>query len=943
MFAQISLWLVWIVLQCSVVGLLAILLLLPLVRCSPDTRGRLALAGLAAMGIVLLAGMIPGSGWITSTSDTPTVTPSSVVSAGSPAETTLAEPLPENGEVAAPLEPLSLQWQRWTSYFAPITELPPLEEEAELPQPSTTTTQWMPWFAAALIIAQLLAVARIAGGLWALKLLQRRSRACDDRDMQSRLARLRLHSEIQAPLKLAVIDRLQTPAVIGWRRFTILLPAEFTQWSGDQRDAVLAHELAHIARRDGWWRAIAVLLQALHFYNPLAFVLSHRYTLEQELAADKLACDWLGARENYLQSLATLALRQAPPAPAWSTLAFLPSRSMFLRRLEMLREVPRHFSQATERLLQFGSLALLLVAALVVGGLRPLAAQPPQTASDKEEKTKVPYVVDDQRLADLLPNDLAELAVEINLAKLMQMPKVAQLLSPPDGNDRTPKNSFGDVLQQQLTLFPTNQVESILTIQKQHPGEASTYVTVVRLRGDLADTEFDFDNLGTPLPSLSRSLASGGLFRNGSNYVLFTRPRIFFHSPDPGILKRIALFNRTDMEMRDCLSKQLPPSDSPLRVSVDWSKFGPTFLAQPGFANSPNQLMVAPLTKTAKRWSMELVPSKADKLAGLRVEGEFGTPEEAKQADTTLSSLRTLLQNLLATDQVTKLAESSPDAAHIKQLLEIAGSLLKTAKTETDASSVIVTASPGISSEQLLTTFLPAFHQARLGTQRTADMSNLRHLVIAFHNYHDTYGHFPKAVVVDAESGQKRSWRVELLPYLELQDLYEQYRKDEPWDSESNRKLIAQMPPVFGASGSPDRTSASFFAVTGPDTALAPVQVKPAAGEEGAKDDRTLFEPPPRPTSIGDNPTFYDCTDGTVHTVLLIQTKKDVPWTKPEDVTLEEADAAKLGGFHPGGFIAALCDGSARFFSNNVDPKIWNCLLIRNDGEIIPHEQWHPL
>ena len=71
MFAQISLWLLWIVLQCSMVGIIAILLMLPLSRSMPDTRGRLAMAGLAAMGIVLLAGIIPGSGWMAQMSDEP--------------------------------------------------------------------------------------------------------------------------------------------------------------------------------------------------------------------------------------------------------------------------------------------------------------------------------------------------------------------------------------------------------------------------------------------------------------------------------------------------------------------------------------------------------------------------------------------------------------------------------------------------------------------------------------------------------------------------------------------------------------------------------------------------------------------------------------------------------------------------------------------------------
>ena len=41
------------------------------------------------------------------------------------------------------------------------------------------------------------------------------------------------------------------------------------------------------------------------------------------------------------------------------------------------------------------------------------------------------------------------------------------------------------------------------------------------------------------------------------------------------------------------------------------------------------------------------------------------------------------------------------------------------------------------------------------------------------------------------------SWRIELLPYLEEKVLYDQFHRDEPWDSEHNKPLIAQMPKVF--------------------------------------------------------------------------------------------------------------------------------------------------
>ena len=68
------------------------------------------------------------------------------------------------------------------------------------------------------------------------------------------------------------------------------------------------------------------------------------------------------------------------------------------------------------------------------------------------------------------------------------------------------------------------------------------------------------------------------------------------------------------------------------------------------------------------------------------------------------------------------------------------------------------------------------------------------------HNYHDTHGQFPPAVVVGPDSKTPHSWRVELLPFLDQDALFKEYRLNEPWDSEANKKVLAQSPAVFRRS-----------------------------------------------------------------------------------------------------------------------------------------------
>ena len=66
--------------------------------------------------------------------------------------------------------------------------------------------------------------------------------------------------------------------------------------------------------------------------------------------------------------------------------------------------------------------------------------------------------------------------------------------------------------------------------------------------------------------------------------------------------------------------------------------------------------------------------------------------------------------------------------------------------------------------------------------------------------YHSTHRHLPQRCSYDPDGKPLLSWRVLILPFLqnrggtEEHELYKQFRLDEPWDSEHNRKLVTKMP-----------------------------------------------------------------------------------------------------------------------------------------------------
>ncbi|HVS35105.1 MAG TPA: DUF1559 domain-containing protein, partial [Gemmataceae bacterium] len=90
-----------------------------------------------------------------------------------------------------------------------------------------------------------------------------------------------------------------------------------------------------------------------------------------------------------------------------------------------------------------------------------------------------------------------------------------------------------------------------------------------------------------------------------------------------------------------------------------------------------------------------------------------------------------------------------------------------------------------------------AVDNVRDAARRATMVNDLKQLGLAVHNYHDANGAFPKPAIYDKDGKPLLSWRVMLLPYLEQNELYQQFHLDEPWDSDHNKKLLEKMPKVF--------------------------------------------------------------------------------------------------------------------------------------------------
>ncbi|MBI3411099.1 MAG: DUF1559 domain-containing protein [Planctomycetes bacterium] len=176
--------------------------------------------------------------------------------------------------------------------------------------------------------------------------------------------------------------------------------------------------------------------------------------------------------------------------------------------------------------------------------------------------------------------------------------------------------------------------------------------------------------------------------------------------------------------------------------------------------------------------------------------------------------------------------------------------------------------------------------------------NNLKQLGLAMHNFHSIYGKLPpqgfSGDVKFSNTKPLLSWRVAVLPFIEEDKLYREFKLNEAWDSPHNIKLLGRMPAVFQAvGGQPKKDGHTLLqVVTGPGTAYPTATATP------------IF-----PKSF---------PDGTSNTILIVEAAEPLQWTKPADFMIDvtkvtEGSVPKLGGFRLDGFFANLADGSVRF------------------------------
>ncbi|WP_237228800.1 DUF1559 domain-containing protein [Rubinisphaera sp. JC750] len=285
----------------------------------------------------------------------------------------------------------------------------------------------------------------------------------------------------------------------------------------------------------------------------------------------------------------------------------------------------------------------------------------------------------------------------------------------------------------------------------------------------------------------------------------------------------------------------------------------------------------------------------------------------------------------------------------------------------------------------LVALLLPAVQQAREAARRSACKNNFRQVGLALHNYHDTHSVLPMGTAVaDSACGfgslnvRGWAWSVHILPFLEQNNLYDQYTFDNEYyvESSPNWSAGAQEISVYLCpsddqgfelvSCCSNRTNGNCTIGTAGDscdlqdfgiTNMAGVadsnqrRCSSSANRMGTEKNGVLF-------SLSDT-RFRDVTDGTSNTLLvgevlgggpgshqgffwnhsnLVDTSDGINGFNTRHGTAPTAAwrlEGALSSQHPGGCHMLLCDASVQFLSENIDAGTLAALTTRGESEVV--------
>ncbi|MFT7677484.1 MAG: biopolymer transport protein ExbD [Planctomycetota bacterium] len=185
-----------------------------------------------------------------------------------------------------------------------------------------------------LLLAAAAGLLRLARGEWRARRTLASREPAEDPALLARARELAGDKPLAQVLRLSTCAKLSSPLALGLRE--VVLPLRASELTSGERDALLAHELAHLHRRDPMWLGFGRVLSALFWFQPLHALLMRELEDQTELAADAWAANRTGAPLELARSLERVGTWLTSEYAPATTAAMARSGSPLLERVERL-------------------------------------------------------------------------------------------------------------------------------------------------------------------------------------------------------------------------------------------------------------------------------------------------------------------------------------------------------------------------------------------------------------------------------------------------------------------------------------------------------------------------------------------------------------------------------------------------------------------------------
>jgi beta-lactamase regulating signal transducer with metallopeptidase domain len=202
---------------------------------------------------------------------------------------------------------------------------------------------------------------RMLGGLAYLRQLRYQGTSPVATEWEEVLQELAQKLGIRRRVLLLESMRIDSPLVIGHFKPLILLPIGLlANLSIEQIEAILAHELAHVYRRDYLFNILQTLIEALFYFNPAVWWISSCIRIEREHCCDDIAVKICQNNLEYAKALVSIKEMNRGAIPQMA-MAAMSKKKLLLTRIQRILHQPVNTSDMSEKIMVTALLAFTLI------------------------------------------------------------------------------------------------------------------------------------------------------------------------------------------------------------------------------------------------------------------------------------------------------------------------------------------------------------------------------------------------------------------------------------------------------------------------------------------------------------------------------------------------------------------------------------------------------